>query len=149
MYREKKQVSIFEKPEHFIGAELDLSNRWIKLSDMIPWEEIEEKYKAGFSKDKGRPAKPVRMAPGSHLIKEKFCLSDMETAEMISENPYLQFFLGMERFESKAPFDDSMMTWFRKRLTPEMIAEVNEYAIGGGKKNDSAGSDGTGSGKAA
>ena len=137
MYREKKQVSIFEQPENFIVRGLDRENRWIKLAEMIPWDEMEEKYKTGFSKDKGRPAKPVRMAIGSYLIKEKFCLSDREIVELISESPYLQFFLGMERFEPKAPFDDSMMTWFRKRLTPEMIAEANEYVIGGGKKNDS------------
>lgn len=137
MYREKKQVSIFDQPENFIVTGLDRENRWIKLAEMIPWDEMEEKYKAGFSKDKGRPAKPVRMAIGSHLIKEKFCLSDREIVELISESPYLQFFLGMERFEPKAPFDDSMMTWFRKRLTPGMIAEANEYVIGSGKSNDS------------
>jgi len=143
MYREKKQVSIFEQPENFVVAGLDRNNRWVKLAELIPWEAMEEKYKACFSADKGRPAKSVRMALGSHLIKEKFCLSDREIVELISESPYLQFFLGMERFEPRAPFDDSMMTWFRKRLTPEMIEEANEYVIRHGRSDDN---DGNGNG---
>jgi IS5 family transposase len=134
MYIENKQMTIFSNPAHFMGAKLDPENRWVKISQMIPWDEIEEKYKENFSKEMGRPAKPVRMALGSHLIKEKFCLSDEETVELITESPYLQYFLGLEQFESKAPFEASMMTWFRKRLTPEMIAEVNQYVIRGGRK---------------
>ena len=120
MYIENKQMTIFSNPAYFMGAKLDPENRWIKISQMIPWDEIEEKYKENFSKEMGRPAKPVRMAVGSNLIKEKFCLSDEETVELITESPYLQYFLGFEQFESKAPFEASMMTWFRKRLTPEM-----------------------------
>jgi len=38
MYREKKQVSIFEQPENFIVTGLDRENRWIKLAEMIPLE---------------------------------------------------------------------------------------------------------------
>jgi len=134
MYIENKQMTIFSNPAHFMGAKLDPENRWVKISQMIPWDEIEEKYKENFSKEMGRPAKPVRMALGSHLIKEKFCLSDEETVELITESPYLQYFLGLEQFESKAPFEASMMTWFRKRLTPAMIAEVNQYVIRDGRK---------------
>jgi hypothetical protein len=144
MYREKKQASIFDSPEHFIGAELDRENRWIKLSELIPWERIEQKYKGNFTAHMGRPAKLARMALGSHLIKEKLCLSDRETVELIGEHPYLQFFIGMERFQPKAPFDASMMTWFRKRMTPEMIAEVNEYVTRGGGEDNRGG--GTGGG---
>ena len=86
------------------------------------------------------------MALGSHLIKEKLRLSDAETVEMIRENPYLQFFIGMEGFGSKVPFDASMMTWFRKRMTPEIISEVKEYVIKGEreKKDDGGNNDGGG-----
>lgn len=146
MYKENKQITIFSNPAHFMGAKLDPENRWVKISQMIPWDEIEEKYKENFSKKIGRPAKPVRMALGSHLIKEKFCLSDEETVELITESPYLQYFLGLEQFESKAPFEASMMTWFRKRLTPAMIAEVNQYVIRSGRKPEKGGKGGGQSG---
>ncbi len=142
MYIEKKQLTFFSNPIHFMGAKLDPENRWVKIAEMIPWDVLESKYKENFSKGMGRPAKPVRMAVGSNLIKEKFCLSDEETVELITESPYLQYFLGLEQFQSKPPFEASTMTWFRKRLTPAMIAEVNEYVINGGRKQDKGGKGG-------
>jgi hypothetical protein len=87
------------------------------------------------NKKVGNIAKAARMALGSHIIKEKFVISDEETVEHIKESPYLQWFIGLPEFTDKAPFDASTMTWFRKRLTPEMLAEVNSYIINGGKKS--------------
>ena len=77
---------------------------------------------------------------GSLIIKEKFGLSDIETVEMIAENPYMQYFIGLEAFSKKAPMEASLLTWFRKRISPEMLSEINDYIIGRktieGKKND-------------
>ena len=36
-------------------------------------------------------------------------LTDDELVEQIKENPYLQFFIGLEAFQYSAPFDLSMM----------------------------------------
>lgn len=132
MYRNTmNQKSLFDDPLAFGGAKLNPDNRWIKLSRIIPWEVIEEKYSKSFKNPKrGNPAKPARMALGSHIIKEKFGLSDAETVEMIRENPYMQYFIGMPSYSDKPPFDETTMTWFRKRLSPEMIEEVNNYITG-------------------
>lgn len=70
------------------------------------------------------------MAIGTLIIKEKFGLSDVETVEMITENPYMQFFIGLEFFSNKSPMDASLLTWFRKRISPEMLAEINDCIIG-------------------
>lgn len=125
------QTSLFDDPANFIGAKLNSSNRWVQMSAMIPWDILDEKYNAQFQNKKvGNPAKAARMALGSHIIKEKFNISDQETVEHIKESPYLQWFIGLPEFTDKAPFDASTMTWFRKRLTPEILAEVNRYIIG-------------------
>ena len=42
----------------------------------------------------------------------------------MSENPYLQFFLGMEAYSSKAPFGASTMVEFRKRFPTEAITTI-------------------------
>ena len=137
MYRENKQMTIFADPNVFAGAKLDPENRWVQIAKMVPWEKIEKKYATNFKvKGKGRPAKPARYALASHLIKEKYGLSDEETVEMIRENPYLQFLLGRDGFTNKRPFDASTMVWFRKRMTTEMIAEVNEYVIRSDRDDD-------------
>ena len=142
MYKENKQLTVFSDPKIFTGAKLDPENRWVKIAMMVPWEMIEKKYALNFKvKGNGRPAKPARYALASHLVKEKYGLSDEETVEMIRENPYLQFLLGRDGFTNKRPFDASTMVWFRKRMTPEMIAEVNEHIIAADKGDD----DGNGS----
>jgi len=136
------QASIFENPVAFTGARLDPANRWVKMARLVPWEMVEAKYSAGFENPEvGNVAKPGRMAIGSLLIKEKYQESDEEIVSMIQENPYLQYFIGLAEYTNKAPFDASTMTWFRKRLSPELIAEVNEHISGRGKKAEGDGPD--------
>ena len=78
----------------------------------------------------GAPAKPFWMALGALIIKERLGISVEETVAQIQENPYLQYFIRLEEFIMKAPFDVSMMVHFRKRITPEMISEITEHIIG-------------------
>lgn len=133
MYRmgAKNQIAIFQEPIDFSGVSLNPKNRWIQMGRLIPWDTFEEKYSKNFEGSKtGKPAKPARMALGAHIIKEKLKLSDEETVEAILESPYLQYFIGLNQFTHKEPFDSSTMCWFRKRLTPEMLSELNDYIIG-------------------
>ena len=144
------QASVFDDAAHFIGAKLSQNNRWVKMAAMIPWDVIDEKYSENFKTlNVGQPAKAARMAIGSLLIREKQKISDEETLEQICENPYLQWFIGLTEFTDKAPFDKSSMTYFRKRVTPEMLSLVNDYICGRnqdtGKKGGDGGGDGAGS----
>ncbi len=41
-------------------------------------------------------------------------------------NPYQQYFLGLHEYRYECPFDPSLMTGFRQRITPEMLAWVND-----------------------
>ena len=56
--------------------------------------------------------------------------------ELIRENPYMQFFIGLHSFTDRAPFDTSTMTYFRKRLTPEILAEINQLIVEASKDDD-------------
>jgi len=127
MYR-KQQYSI-ETPENLknlFGGQLDEENRWIEMSKMIPWEEYEEEYAKNFTEKKGAPAKSLRMALGALIIKEISGKSDRETVEQIKENPYLQYFIGMESYSSKEAFNASMMVHFRKKIGMELINKINK-----------------------
>ena len=68
---------------------LDEHNRWVKMSQCIPWDELAEGYYQGLSSRRGRPLKEARLAIGAVIIKHKLCLSDRETVAQIQENPYL------------------------------------------------------------
>ena len=96
------------------------------MSKKVPWDKIEEEYKKKLSdKNIGAPAKPLRMALGALIIKEKLQISDREVVEQIRETPYLQYFIGLEGYEDKEPFDSSMMVHFRKRLDGQLIQKTN------------------------
>lgn len=128
MYRQEspKQLS-FEDFYLPFGGHLNPDNRWVRLAELIPWDEFEESYADQFAQSgQGAPAKPFRLALGSLIIKEKLDITDEETVEQIRENHYLQYFVGMEGYKDEALFDPSMMVHFRKRITAEMLAEINE-----------------------
>jgi len=127
MYRRKNQEQAeFESFHLSFGGRLRSSNRWVKLSKIVPWEQIERRYTMSLNEGRGAPALSARIALGSLIIKEKLGLSDEETVEQIRENPYLQYFLGYEGYHDEQPFDPSMMVHFRKRLGAEMVNEINE-----------------------
>lgn len=137
MYKFKsKQISFsdFGQP---VGMEMNEDNRWIKKADVIPWEQIEVKYAKLFANRRGNVAKPLHLALGALIIQLEYGFSDEETALMIRENPYLQYFCGFEKYEYKLPFDPSLMVHFRKRLTPSIVGEINEMIIKNAEKEDS------------
>jgi IS5 family transposase len=74
------------------------------------------------------------MALGALIIKARLALTDEELVEQIKENPYLQFFIGLEAFQSSAPFDPSMMVYFRKRLPEAIVNDCNERIVRHGLK---------------
>ena len=56
-------------------------------------------------------------------------MTDEELVEQMNENPYLQFFIGLEAFQYSAPFDPSMMVYFRKRLPESVVNDCNERIV--------------------
>ena len=130
MYRYSNgQISLsdFKQP---VGMNLKESNRWVKKAQTIPWKEIEKRYAALFTNRKGNVAKPLRLALGACIIQAEYGYSDEEITLQIQENPYLQYFCGYAGYDdSKLPFDPSLMVYFRKRLTPEVLGEINEMIL--------------------
>lgn len=98
-------------------------NRWVKLAQQVDWISVEEEYAAHFSHG-GKQAFGVRVAFGSLVVKKALHLSDQQTALLIGESPYLQYFLGMNEFRPKAPFSARTMASFRRRIPDKVIAEA-------------------------
>ena len=121
------ELTDFNQP---IGLTMDPNNRWVRLAAMIPWEKYEHKYARLFIGSKvGNVAKPFRMALGSLIIQQKLGFSDRELVEEITENPYLQYFIGLPGYQQERPFDPSMMTLFRKRMRVDVTKVINEAVI--------------------
>jgi hypothetical protein len=126
-YRSHKQLPLSEFDWPFQVA-LDENNRWVKLSQCIPWDELAEGYYQSLSKREGRPAKDARLVIGAVIIKHKHCLSDEETVEQIRENPYLQYFVGLPGYQMEAPFAPSLFVEIRKRMS-QPVFDVFQSAI--------------------
>jgi transposase, IS5 family len=126
MYRKLDSNLVQQESIEFpVEYKLAEDNRWVILSNLIPWEEFEEEYADQFSTDTGAPAKSFRMALGALIIKERLGVSDRETVEQIRENPYLQYFLGISVYSNQQLFDASMLVHFRQRISGEMVNRIN------------------------
>ena len=134
MYKYASGQIRFEDFGQPVGMYMSPNNRWIKRAESIPWDEIEHRYAELFKNRKGNVAKPLRLALGACIIQSEYGFSDEETVLQIQEGPYLQFFCGFPQYEYKQPFDPSLMVYFRKRLTPEILGEINELIIRKAKK---------------
>ena len=124
----QQQLSLSEFDWPFQVA-LDENNRWVKLSQCIPWDQLAESYYQGFSLSQGRPAKDARLVIGAVIIKHQLCLSDEETVAQIQENPYLQYFVGLAGYQMEVPFVPSLMVEIRKRMGPAVFDRFNQSII--------------------
>ena len=128
-----KKIEILPTPiEKFklpFEGQLAEDNRWVIMANLIPWSEFEDEYAKQFTMEMGAPAKSFRIAIGSLIIKERLGLSDRETVEQIRENPYLQYFIGLNSYSNKAPFEASMLVHFRQRIDIELVNRMNRSMV--------------------
>jgi transposase, IS5 family len=128
-YRSPNQqiLAEFETP---FEQNLSPSNRWVVLANLIPWDKICNMYLRFVPKGQtGRPALNPRIVLGSLIIKHLCNLDDRETVDQISENIYMQYFLGYSSFTNERPFDASLFVEFRKRLGLENLNAINEQIV--------------------
>ena len=111
------------------GMPLDSKNIWVILADKIPWKEMEHEYVAMFPSKTGRPAIPFRMALGALIIQKRKGLSDRALVRELNENPYLQYFIGLETFTAEVPMKPTVLVNIRKRLDTSYITRANDIFL--------------------
>lgn len=126
MYRKIETLPTpIEKFKLPFEGQLAEDNRWVIMANLIPWAEFEDEYAKQFTMEMGAPAKSFRIAIGALIIKERLGLSDRETVEQIRENPYLQYFIGLNSYGNEAPFEASMLVHFRQRIDIDLVNRMN------------------------
>ena len=116
MYKSTSTAPKMANLPYFLDTTLNADNRWVKLAALIPWSDVEAMYALNFTSHTGPKALPARTAFVALIIQVKLSLTDEETVETIAENPYMQYFIGLERYEQKSPFNSSMMTPFQEAI---------------------------------
>lgn len=127
-YQSSKQLSIEEFKTPF-EIKLDKDNRWVKLSQIIPWDDLASIYYRTMSIDKGAPATDARIVIGAMIIKHKQGLDDREAIETIRENVYMQYFLGLSQYTYNDVFDRSLFTTLRYRMGVEVFDSMSNEII--------------------
>ena len=130
MYKTEKMHQItFCDFNQSCGMQLDMHNQWVVAAKKIPWDKLEERYAKMFPAKTGRPAKPLRMALGALIIQKRTGASDRKLTELIAENPYYQYFIGLDSFQRRCPFKFNSLCSFRQRIGLEFMREANELLL--------------------
>lgn len=109
--------------------ELSLENRWVKLAEVVPWDELAIVYANSLDPLRGRESLDIRLVIAAIIIKHKLQLDDRGTVHMISENLYLQYFSGLRSFQVKPPFHPTVFVDIRKRMGAASFDNWNELII--------------------
>ena len=121
---------IFKGFESPFEKKLNSENGWVVLAKLIIWDEICSIYlKAVPKSTTGQPGLNPKIVLGSIIIKHLCYIDDRETVAQISENIYMQHFLGYSSFSDEPPFDTSLFVTFLKHLSLEVLNKINEKII--------------------
>jgi len=94
---------------------LDTNDSLIQLADTIPWLKFETEFKKYYTGE-GRPPKPIRLMVGILLLKQLKNLSDESIVEHWKQNPYFQYFCGLNDYQASVPCHPTELVKFRNRI---------------------------------
>ena len=113
---------------------LDKNDRWIVLSKIVPREEFARLYYKNFKSNWGAPTKDARLVLGVIIIKHIMKAEDRGVIKMIQENPYIQYFLGLEAFTYEKVMTPSLLVFIRKRINLYVFESLTDDLIRKGLK---------------
>jgi len=107
---------------------LNEQNRWIQLAYCLPWDELVKIYSKQCSTLGAGTINP-RIVIGAFIIKHIGNYTDEDTIQIISENPYMQFFVGLQDFTTIPLFQPTLFVELRKRLGVDSFNEFTDLLI--------------------
>jgi IS5 family transposase len=134
-YESPSQLKIEEFKTPFLKSLLP-DNRWVLLSKVVPWDKFATLYLRAMEAGTGRPPISPRIVLGALIIKHIEKLDDRGTIAIIQENPYMQYFIGLEEFDPNPVFDPSLFVEIRKRIGHEQFDQLNSALIKSSSKSD-------------
>lgn len=115
---------------------IDQRHELVRLAALIDWQAFADEWSPQFVSTTGRPALPTRLMAALLYLKHAYALSDEDTVERWSENPYWQHFSGERYFQHELPCDPSSLVRWRQRIGEAgcewLLAQTIEAARRGG-----------------
>ena len=107
---------------------LDTNDSLIQLADIFPWSKFEEEFKKYYTGE-GRPPKPIRLMVGILLLKQLKNLSDESIVEHWKQNPYFQYFCGLNDYQASVPCHPTELVKFRNRIGKEGMEFIFKMSV--------------------
>ncbi|MFC1484886.1 IS5 family transposase [bacterium] len=125
------ELSLFKELNPYSGK-IDENNRWIKLANLVPWENLNVIYQKYFAEEKIKQVKKCRLILGLMLGQILIKLSDRDVLDYFHENPYFQYFCGCETFVvklEKSIIHYSLLSKRRKKLGKKFFQKFQDEVI--------------------
>lgn len=115
---------------------LDHRHDLYKLAHIIDWAAFDERFGPRYDDKVGRPGISTRLMVGLNYLKYATDLSDEAVVAHFVENPYWQYFCGLEFFTHELPINPSSMTRWRKRVGVDGAEELLKQTIATAQRRD-------------
>jgi transposase, IS5 family len=112
-----------------LDAILNLNHKLIRLSHQIDWSSFDRRFGPLYEANVGRPGLPIRLMVGLTYLSRMYDLSDEAVVEAWIENPYWQYFCGMEYLEYEFPLDPSSLVRWRKRIGKDGVEFLLQQTV--------------------
>lgn len=107
---------------------LDTFDPLIQLANTIPWLKFETEFQKYYTGE-GRPPKPIRLMVGILLLKQLKNLSDESIVEHWKQNPYFQYFCGLNDYQASIPCHPTELVKFRNRIGKEGMEFIFKMSV--------------------
>jgi len=113
---------------------LDKTHALYQLANCLNWEYLIEQLGPYYSDGPGRPGIPIRIMAGLHYLKYLENESDESVVEKFCENPYWQYFCGLEIFTHELPCHPTTLVKWRKRVGEKGMEKLLSHTIDTAKR---------------
>lgn len=129
--------SQFDMFSPILKSFIDPKHPLVQLADRLDWSTLQADFAELYS-ETGRPAHPVRLMVSLLLLKQMYGHGDESLPGVWVQNPYYQYFSGMDRFQWRFPVAPSDLSHFRGRLGPAGLEKIFGWSVAlhGGKAHE-------------
>ena len=113
---------------------LDKKNGLYQLANRLNWEFLIKELGPYYAEGPGRPEIPIRVIAGLHYLKYLENESDETVVEKFCENPYWQYFCGLETFVHERPCHPTTLVKWRKRIGEKGVEKLLSHTIDTAKR---------------
>jgi transposase, IS5 family len=113
---------------------LDKKNGLYQLANRLNWDYLIKELGPYYAEGPGRPEIAIRVIAGLHYLKYLDNESDESVVQKFCENPYWQYFCGLETFVHQLPCHPTTLVKWRQRIGEKGVEKLLSHTIDTAKR---------------